>query len=131
MPDIVIDIIQVCIIPLLGIITKYLVDFLQAKRDEINDKIDNETAEKYTEMIFNTITACVIATNQTYVNSLKEQGKFDEEAQKKAFDMTMSAVLDILSDDVKKYMEEFTGDLNAYLTNLIEAQVFTHRVVVE
>lgn len=131
MPDIVIDIIQVCIIPLLGIITKYLVDFLQAKRDEINDKIDNETAEKYTEMIFDTITACVIATNQTYVNSLKEQGKFDEEAQKKAFDMTMSAVLDILSDDVKKYMEEFTGDLNAYITNLIEAQVFTHRTVVE
>lgn len=131
MPDIVIDIIQVCIIPLLGIITKYLVDFLRAKRDEINDKIDNETAEKYTEMIFNTITACVIATNQTYVNSLKEQGKFDEEAQKKAFDMTMSAVLDILSDDVKKYMEEFTGDLNAYITNLIEAQVFTHRMVVE
>lgn len=131
MPDIVIDIIQVCIIPLLGIITKYLVDFLQAKRDEINDKIDNETAEKYTEMIFDTITACVIATNQIYVNSLKEQGKFDEEAQKKAFDMTMSAVLDILSDDVKKYMEEFTGDLNAYITNLIEAQVFTHRMVVE
>lgn len=131
MPDIVIDIIQVCIIPLLGIITKYLVDFLKAKRDEINDKIDNEIAEKYTKMIFDTATACVIATNQTYVNSLKEQGKFDEEAQKKAFDMTMSAVLDILSDDVKKYMEEFTGDLNAYITNLIEAQVFTHRMVVE
>lgn len=131
MPDIVIEIIQVCIIPLLGIITKYLVDFLKAKRDEINDKIDNETAEKYTEMIFDTVTACVIATNQTYVNSLKEQGKFDEEAQKKAFDITMSAVLDILSDDVKKYMEEFTGDLNAYITNLIEAQVFTHRMVVE
>ena len=44
MPDIVIEIIKVCIIPLLGIITKYLVDFLKAKRDEINDKIDNETA---------------------------------------------------------------------------------------
>ena len=79
-------------------------------------------------MIFDTVTACVIATNQTYVNSLKEQGKFDE---KKAFDMTMSAVLDILSNDVKKYMEEFTGDLNAYLTNLIEAQVYNHRMVVE
>ena len=131
MPDIVIEIIQVCIIPLLGIITKYLVDFLKAKRDEINDKIDNETAEKYTEMIFDTVTACVIATNQTYVNSLKEQGKFDEEAQKKAFDMTMSAILDILSEDVKKYMKEFTGDLNAYLTNLIEAQVYNHRMVVE
>lgn len=131
MPDIVIDIIQICIIPLLGIITKYLVDFLQAKRDEINDKIDNETTEKYTKMIFDTVTACVIATNQTYVNSLKEQGKFDEEAQKKAFDMTMSAVLDILSEDVKKYMKEFAGDLNAYLTNLIEAQVYTHRMVVE
>jgi hypothetical protein len=36
-------------------------------------------------MATDTITNCVIATNQTYVNSLKEQGKFDEAAQKEAF----------------------------------------------
>lgn len=127
MPEIIIQIFQLCIIPLLGILTKYLVDYLNARRDELNAKTENETAQKYTTMIFDTITKCVIATNQTYVNSLKEQNAFDAEAQKTAFNKTMNAVLEILSEDAKQYIIETTGDLNAYLTNLIEAEVNKNR----
>lgn len=127
MPEIIIQIFQLCIIPLLGILTKYLVDYLNAKRDELNAKTENETAEKYTTMIFDTITKCVIATNQTYVNSLKEQNAFDAEAQKTAFNKTMNVVLEILSEDAKQYIIETTGDLNTYLTNLIEAEVNKNR----
>lgn len=127
MPEIIIQIFQLCIIPLLSILTKYLVDYLNARRDELNAKTENETAEKYTTMIFDTITKCVIATNQTYVNSLKEQNAFDAEAQKTAFNKTMNAVLEILSEDAKQYIIETTGDLNTYLTNLIEAEVNKNR----
>lgn len=127
MPEIIVQIFQLCVIPLLGILTKYLVDYLNAKRDELNSKTENEIAEKYTTMIFDTITKCVIATNQTYVNSLKEQNAFDAEAQKIAFDKTMNSVLGILSNDVKQYIIETTGDLNTYLTNLIEAAVSENR----
>lgn len=123
MPEIVIQIIQVCVIPLLGILTKYLVDCLTAKRNEINSKIDNETAQKYTNMIYQTVVDCVIATNQTYVDSLKKSGSFDEAAQKEAFNRTMNAIMTILSDDAKEYITEATGDLNTYLTQLIEAEV--------
>lgn len=123
MPEIVIQIIQVCVIPLLGILTKYLVDYLTAKRNEINSKTDNETAQKYTNMIYQTVIDCVIATNQTYVDSLKKSGSFDEAAQKEAFNRTMNAIMTILSDDAKEYITEATGDLNTYLTQLIEAEV--------
>lgn len=123
MPEIVIQIIQVCIIPLFGILTKYLVDYLTAKRNEINSKTDNETAQKYTNMIYQTVVDCVIATNQTYVDSLKKSGSFDEAAQKEAFNRTMNAIMTILSDDAKEYITEATGDLNTYLTQLIEAEV--------
>lgn len=123
MPEIVIQIIQVCVIPLLGILTKYLVDYLTAKRNEINSKTDNETAQKYTNMICQTVVDCVIATNQTYVDSLKKSGSFDEAAQKEAFNRTMNAIMTILSDDAKEYITEATGDLNTYLTQLIEAEV--------
>lgn len=123
MPEIVIQIIQVCVVPLLGILTKYLVDFLSAKRDELNSKTDNEIAQKYTDMIYQTITDCVIATNQTYVDSLKKSNSFDAEAQKEAFNRTMTSVMTILSDDAKEYISEVTGDLNTYLTQLIEAEV--------
>lgn len=123
MPEIVIQIIQVCIIPLLGILTKFLVDFLSAKRDELNSKTDNEIAQKYTNMVYQTVVDCVIATNQTFVESLKKSGSFDEAAQKEAFNRTMNAVMTILSDDAKEYIAEVTGDLNTYLTQLIEAEV--------
>lgn len=123
MPEIVIQIIQVCVIPLLGILTKYLVDYLTAKRNEINSKTDNETAQKYTNMVYQTVVDCVIATNQTYVDSLKKSGSFDEAAQKEAFNRTMNAIMTILSDDAKEYITEATGDLNTYLTQLIEAEV--------
>lgn len=123
MSEIVIQIIQVCVIPLLGILTKYLVDYLTAKRNEINSKTDNETAQKYTNMIYQTVVDCVIATNQTYVDSLKKSGSFDEAAQKEAFNRTMNAIMTILSDDAKEYITEATGDLNTYLTQLIEAEV--------
>ena len=123
MSDIITQIIQICIIPLLGILTKFLVDYLSAKRDEINFNTKNEIAQKYTNMIYQTVVDCVIATNQTYVDSLKKSGSFDEIAQKEAFNRTMSAIMTILSDDAKEYITEATGDLNTYLTQLIEAEV--------
>ena len=123
MPEIVIQIIKVCVIHLLGILTKYLVDYLTAKRNEINSKTDNETAQKYTNMIYQTVVDCVIATNQTYVDSLKKSGSFDEAAHQEAFNRTMNAIMTILSDDAKEYITEATGDLNTYLTQLIEAEV--------
>lgn len=121
--ELLIQIFQVCIIPLLGILTKYLIDFLNAKRQEINQTVDNETAIKYNNMIFNTVTDCVIATNQTYVEALKAQGAFDAEAQKVAFQKTLDAVLSILTDDAKEYIKEAFGDITVYLTTLIESSV--------
>lgn len=123
----IMQIIEVCVIPLLGILTKYLVDFLTAKRDELNSKTESQIARKYTDMIYQTVTSCVITTNQTYVNSLKASGTFDEKAQKEAFNKTMSAVLTVLSEDAKDYISETTGDLNTYLTQLIESEVNKRR----
>lgn len=122
------QIFELCIIPLLGILTKFAVDFLVAKRNELNTKTDSEIAKKYTEMVADTITKCVIATNQTYVNNLKDANAFDAEAQKEAFNKTMSAVMAILSEDAKDYIIEATGDLNTYLTQAIEAEVNKNRI---
>jgi hypothetical protein len=62
-------------------------------------------------MIYHTISTCVIATNQTYVESLKQQGKFDAEAQKEAFAKTYNAVIAVLSEEVKLYIIETSGNL--------------------
>lgn len=80
-------------------------------------------------MLKSTITTCVISTNQTYVDSLKAQGKFDLEAQQVAFTMTYEAVLELLSDEAKKYLIEAFGDLEAYITKQIEAEVNIQKAV--
>ena len=114
---------QVCLIPLLAILTKYLVAWIQVKTKELTDTKDNEMFTKYMTLLSDTVIDCVVATNQTYVNTLKEQGKFDAEAQKEAFSKTYEAVMRILTDDAKKYLGEVLGDLDLYINTLIESQV--------
>jgi hypothetical protein len=121
--ELISNIFQVCLLPLLGILTKYLVAFIAMKSEEMKQKTNNETAQKHLQMATDTITACVIATNQTYVESLKAQGKFDKEAQEVAFNKTLEAVLALMNDEVKEYITEVFGDLNTYLTTQIEAAV--------
>ena len=65
------QILEVCVIPLLGVATAFIINFIKIKSKEAQDKIDNDTADKYIAMLADTITACVIATNQTYVEALK------------------------------------------------------------
>lgn len=117
------QIFQVCIIPLLGVLTAYLVKYIQVKAEEIKTTTDNELTKKYVDMLAKTISDCVIATNQTYVDNMKKENAFDAEAQRHAFQVTYAAVLNLLTDEAKVYLEAFYGDLNGYITNKIEAEV--------
>lgn len=114
---------EIVIIPLLGALTVYLVTLLKAKTKEITDKIENDKADKYIYMLSDTITKCVIATNQTYVNNLKKDKAFTKEAQQEALKMTADAVLAILSDEAKSYLPTIVGDLNTYILTQIESEV--------
>lgn len=117
------QIFQVCIIPLLGVLTTFIIKWINIKSNQIQKNNDNALANKYIQMLTDTINSCVIATNQTYVESLKKQGKFDAEAQKQAFEQTMQAVLTILSQEAKDYLANIYGDLDKYISEKIEASV--------
>ena len=79
-------------------------------------------------MLNDTITDCVLATTQTYVEALKKDNAFTKEAQKEAFNLTFNAVMAVLTDDAKKYLAEVYGDLTAYITNKIEAEVSLNKI---
>lgn len=121
--ELILTIFQVCIIPLLGVLTTFFVKWVNAKSAEIQTNIDDATLRKYMGMLTETIADCVVATNQTFVETLKAQGKFDEEAQKEAFRQTSMAVIQILSEDAKDYLSSAVGDLETYITKKIEAEV--------
>ena len=123
------QIFEVCIIPLLGILTAYIIKYINMKSAEIQIQVDNDLVDKYVQMLTETITACVIATNQTYVESLKKQGKFDAEAQKEAFNLTYNAIMAVLTDEAKHYLTAIYGDLTAYITTRIEAEVNISKII--
>ena len=116
---------ELCVLPLVCAAAGYLIVLINAKKKELQQRYNNEIFNKYSNMLEQTIISCVLATKQTYVESLKKQGKFDTEAHKIAFDKTFSAVITILSDDAYDYLSEAIGDLEEYITNRIEAEVNT------
>lgn len=124
------EVLQVCIIPLLGVLTAYFVKWVNAKSVEIQNKVENDTADKYIAMLDDTICACVIATTQTYVDALKKENAFTKEAQQEAFNLTYNAVMAVLTDEAKKYLTNVYGDLTAYITNKIEAEVQLNKNIV-
>lgn len=117
------QILEICLIPLLGVLTAYIIKYINYKSNEIQEKVENDTADKYIQMLTDTISACVLATNQTYVEALKKNNVFTAEAQKEAFNLTFNAIMSVLTEDAKKYLSTIYGDLDTYITNKIEAEV--------
>ena len=121
--EMLMKIFELCVIPLLGILVSYLVQWVRAQSQHLKEQTDSELEKKYIDMLENTISNCVIATNQTYVEALKKQGSFGIEEQKQAFEMTYNAVVAMLTGEAKMYLLEAIGDLQAYIISHIEAQV--------
>lgn len=117
------QIFELCIIPLLGIVAKFVIEYIAQKKEQVKAQTDNELAQKYLDILNDTIAKCVTATNQTYVESLKEQNAFDADAQKEAFNKTYNAVIETLGDEANKYLPMVIGDLQTYITERIEASV--------
>lgn len=101
----------------------WFLTYINKKKQALQQEMDNELVTKYTDMLENVIVECVRATNQTFVESLKKDGKFDESAQTEAFTRTFNNVMAILNTDCYEFLSEITGDVEKYITNKIEAEV--------
>ena len=122
------EIFRIVLIPLLGIIAKYFIQFINIKAEELKQKKDDALYQKYISMLNDTIVNAVTTTNQTYVDSLKAQGKFDAEAQTVAFEKTYQSVVAVLGEEAQRYLSEAIGDLNEYIRTSIERQVSVNKL---
>ena len=74
-------------------------------------------------MFEDTVINYVLVITQTYIVSLKKQGKFDAEAQKLAFEMAYNNIIAILADNVKEYLQNGIGNLQIFVNNKIKDEV--------
>ena len=117
------QIFSLCIVPLLGILTTYLINLIRTKKNDLIVATNNDLTARYLDFLGKTIETCVIATNQTYVNALKDKNAFDEDAQKEAFRLTYEAVINIVNEDVQRVLMMVVDDLELYITKKIETEV--------
>ena len=96
----------------------------------MTSKIAKNAAEsapsKYSEIIYaleNIVNKAVITTNQTFVNELKKQGKFDKEAMEEAYNKTFNSIVASLSQSFFEYIDKETIDIDMLLKNMIETSV--------
>ncbi len=123
MSAILTTIIQVVIIPAIPVLITFLVKFLKAKADETTTKIDNDLIRVYLQEATDAVLQAVVYTAQTYVDTLKKQGKFDETAQKVAFAQAKDVALRLLTEEAKQMITDLYGDLTIWLDTKIEQTV--------
>ena len=86
---------------------------------------------KYSEIIYgleNIVNKAVITTNQTFVNELKKQGKFDKEAMEEAYRRTYESIIASISQSFFEYIDEETVDIDVLLKNMIETSVNWNKI---
>ena len=86
---------------------------------------------KYSEIIYgleNIVSKAVITTNQTFVNELKKQGKFDKEAMQEAYKRTYESIIASLSQSFFEYIDEENVDIDVLLKNMIETSVDWNKI---
>lgn len=73
----------------------------------------------------NAVWTAVLYVNQTFVDSLKASGKFDEEAAKTAFELAVDAALEIMKDSTYEWIEKTYGNVDRWLKIQIESAVIS------
>lgn len=105
------------------VLTAYLVVCIRKVGDHAAANTESIQAKSYITEAAEAIAAAVAATNQTYVDALKNSGKFTMEAQKKAAQKALTACLASISPAAQDFIERAYGDIKEYLTTRIEAEV--------
>ena len=108
------------------LLVKKLLDFFSEKIDEAqtNKEIkDNELVNQYIDMAQKIVYDVVLSVTQTYVESLKKNGNFNEEAQKQAKDMALATAKTLIPYEAKKAIVNVYNDIDLYLSSMIESVV--------
>lgn len=85
--------------------------------------IENRNVREATSKLLDIIVKCVGATNQTFVNGLKETAGFDKAAQEEAWNDTKASIEKILDNESKEILGKAYGDLNDYINQALEDEV--------
>ncbi len=117
------DLLYIVVTAAVGLLSTVATIWIKQKMGLAQQNAKSDQEAKYLGMLESTVVNCVLTTNQTFVASLKKENMFNEAAQKAAFSMTYQAVMNTLSADAQKFLNEAYKDVPTLVTQMIEAQI--------
>ncbi len=90
----------------------------------IDEKIGDKRAQAMLSSAVTLVSDVVMQTYQTYVEALKGQNAFTEQAQKAALADALAKIASLLPEKVRAFLIEHFGDLEGWLTTQIEAAIY-------
>ena len=117
--------IKAIVIPVILVFVKYGVDFLRIKIAHLTNSQYREYLDSCLSELNNAVVTAVGQVSQTYVDSLKKDGKFNLDEQEEAFDRAYHTSIQILSSDAYNFLKkQLTNDgLTEMITSKIEEAV--------
>ncbi len=117
------EILYLIITGIVPLLITYGIIFLKVKIKEQEKKLENDQLIKYIDAATDAISKSVLTVSQTYVDTLKKEGKFDAEAQKTAKQMAIDKAKTLITAESKAAIETLYTDFEAYLNDAIESLV--------
>lgn len=114
------QVIEIVIATLTTVVVSVLLPKL---RDYITSKIGNEKFKAAISEIETVVATSVQYVNQTLVDDLKKNNKWDAASQKEAFELALKTVMENLSTETKSYLAVNSDNIVNTLTKYIEAAV--------
>lgn len=91
----------------------------------MNKKIKDQTLVKHLTAVTQIVTDAVMNVFQSFVETLKTNGTFDEKAQVEAKERALSIINLQLTEELVAYIKDNYGDVQAWLSNKIESVIYT------
>ena len=88
-----------------------------------NNHIKDEKIKAHIIELANIVKEVVLEVSQTFVDKMQKAGNWNDDTKKEALSMALSKAQSLMSDELKTWVSETYGDVTAYLTTLIEAQI--------
>lgn len=90
----------------------------------LNSKIKDQDLARHLTAVTQIVTDAVMNVFQSFVDTLKKNGNFDEVAQKEAKDRAMEIIMNQLTPELKNYIMNNYGDLQEWISNKIESVIY-------
>lgn len=90
----------------------------------LRTKIKNDTQIKYLNKFEQLVADAVNQVQQTYVEHMKAEDLFDEQAQAEALVKVKATVINMMNDRMQEIVIDAVGDFDTYMRSLIESEVF-------